>query len=68
LAVYRTIRPCEEINDVEDAEEAIEMEEESEEARVPKVLKSPLQPTARELESRTHRDVSRCQQIKTYEK
>jgi hypothetical protein len=49
LAVYRTIRPCEELNDVEHAEEAIEMDEESEEARVPKVLKSPLQPTAREV-------------------
>jgi hypothetical protein len=52
LAVCRTIRPCEEINDVEDAEEAIEMGEEPEEARAPKVLKSPLQPTAREVGER----------------
>jgi hypothetical protein len=52
LAVCRTIRPCEEINDVGDAEEAIEMDEEPEEARVPKVLKSPLQPTAQEVDER----------------
>jgi thiol-disulfide isomerase/thioredoxin len=38
------------MNDVEDAEEAIETDEDPEEARVPKVLKSPLQPTAREVE------------------
>jgi hypothetical protein len=50
--VCRTIRPCEEISDAEDAEEAIEMDEEPEEARVPKVLKSPLQPTAREVDER----------------
>jgi hypothetical protein len=37
---------------VGDAEEAIEMDEEPEEARVPKVLKSPLQPTAREVDER----------------
>ena len=37
---------------MEDAEEAIEMDEDPEEARVPKVLKSPFQPTAREVAER----------------
>jgi hypothetical protein len=37
---------------VEDAEEVIDMREEPEEARVPKVLKSPFQLTAQEVEER----------------
>jgi hypothetical protein len=37
---------------VGDAEEAIEMDEEPEGARAPKVLKSPLQPTVREVDER----------------
>ena len=37
---------------MEDAEEASEMDEDPEEARVPKVLKSPFQPTAQEVAER----------------
>jgi hypothetical protein len=52
LAACETIRPSgewEELNDLEDDEDVIEMSEVVDEARVPRAMKSPLQPTSREI-------------------